>query len=97
MSELDDFDALMDFICIELGFCGCRKNGKPLHVSDIIPSTGLIHVDNFVDWVFLADDMNPTSDPVKWQKHKNAIRDAFIRILGETTVDANRLKTQGVH
>ncbi len=85
------FDALMDIACSGWGFCGCIKNGNPLHVTDLIPSEGPVSADQFVDWLFLADDMNPNSAPERWQRAKKALREAFINCMGAEIVDASRL------
>ena len=91
MEENKAFLKLLDFVC-ERGFCGCIKNDKPLHVDDIIPDTGPVHVDQFVEWVFLADNMNPNSEPERWKKTKEVIREAFIEHMGGELVDAKKLQ-----
>jgi hypothetical protein len=85
------YDALMDIACPDWGFCGCIKNDTNLHVDLLIPSTGPVSADQFVEWLFLADDMNPNSNPEKWQRAKQALRDAFIDCMGADVVDASRL------
>jgi hypothetical protein len=40
MGRPNAFDGMMDEFCLGLGFCGCVKDGKPLHVTDFIPETG---------------------------------------------------------
>jgi hypothetical protein len=95
-SSKSGYEALMHCVCGDWGFCGCVKNDKPLHVDDLIHETGLVTADQFVEWVFLADNMNPNSDIETWQKHKDAIRTAFISHMGSDVVDACRLKWSGV-
>lgn len=82
----------MHEVCVEWGFCGCVKYGQQLHVDQLIPSTGPVTADQFVEWVFLADDMNPNSEPERWSRHKAAIRAAFIEHMGDAVVDASRLR-----
>ncbi len=94
------YDALMHEVCVGWGFCGCIKNDKPLHVSDLIPDTGKVTADQFVEWVFLAENMNPNSDPDRWKRHKDAIKTAFIKHMGGDVVDAELLEyadTMGPH
>jgi hypothetical protein len=86
------FDALMHDICVEWGFCGCIKDGRPLHVTWFIPSRGPVRADQFVEWVFLADGLNPNSEPERRQKCKDLIRAAFIRHMGAEVVDAKQLR-----
>lgn len=92
MKNLKGYNALMETVCVKLGFCGCIKKERPLHVDDLIPSEGIVHADQFVEWVFLADDQNPNSDLEKWQQCKNEIRQAFIECMGSATVDVKLLQ-----
>lgn len=51
-----------------------------------------VTADQFVEWLFMADDMDPKEDPSKWQKHEQGLREAFIRHMGHDIVDASLLK-----
>lgn len=84
-----DYARLMDKVCVGLGYCGCVKNGKPLHVDDIIPSYGMVTADQFAEWVILADNLNPNLAPTEYKK---MMRAAFIECMGADVVDASRLK-----
>jgi hypothetical protein len=86
------YDALMDEVCVGLGFCGCIKRGRPLHVGRFIPSSGPVRADQFAEWVFLADDMNPNSKPERWEKIRAKIEAAFVRHMGSDVVDAGLLR-----
>jgi len=86
------YDALMDEICVGLGFCGCIKDDRPSYVRQFIPSRGPVTADQFAEWVFLADDMNPHAEPKRWENLKEKIRRAFIRHMGAEVVDARLLK-----
>jgi hypothetical protein len=86
------YEALTTEICVDMGFCGSIKHGRPLYVDLLIPPSGPVTADQFVEWVFLADDMNPNERPDKWQRHKDAIRAAFVRHMGAETVDARQLR-----
>ena len=83
------FDALLKEVCVRLGFCGSVVDGKPLHVADLLPNSGLVSADSFANAVFAAEGCNP--DGPTAQKHRAAIRDAFIRHLGGPEVDARLL------
>ncbi|KQM67442.1 hypothetical protein ASE75_00305 [Sphingomonas sp. Leaf17] len=92
----DGYDQLMHVVCVEWGFCGCIKNDQPMHVDQLIPSEGPVTADQFVEWVFLADDMNPNSQPERWTRHKLAIRAAFVEHMGGDLVDASQLRWSDV-
>jgi len=83
-----DYARLMDKVCVGLGYCGCIKDDKPLHVDDFIPPYGMVTADQFVDWVILADNLNPNLAP---SENKRAIRVAFVECMGADVVDATRL------
>jgi hypothetical protein len=91
---MGDFDTLMDDVCVKWGFCGCMKHDQPLHVSDIIPSYGPVTADQFVEWVFLADNLNPNDPAGNWRKQKLAIREAFVLHMGSEIADAADLRWQ---
>lgn len=86
------YGALMHEACVVWGFCGCIKHDTPLHVDLFIPYGGPVSADQFVDWLFLADNVNPYLEPAKWQRHKVALRAAFVRHMGANTVDARLLR-----
>ncbi len=92
MSKNTAYDSLVDEVCVRLGFCGCIKNGKPLHIDHFIPSEGPVSAQKFAEWVFLADDMNPSARPDRWENVKASIEEAFIRHMGADVVDARRLR-----
>lgn len=77
----------MHVVRVEWGFCGCLKHERQLHVDQLIPSEGLVRADQFIEWVFLADDMNPNIDPERWSRQKAAICTAFIKHMGGDAVD----------
>lgn len=83
----------MDFVCAGHGYCGSiHRDGTPLHVTLFIPDEGPVTAEQFVEWVFLADRQNPNVEPEKWQKHKDAIRAAFVEHMGGVVVEAERLR-----
>lgn len=92
MSSDTAFDALMHEICVERGWCGGIVDGQPLHVTDLLPESGTVTAQQFAEWVFAADDVDPKEDPAKWQKHLDGLRDAFVRHLGGDLVGVERLR-----
>lgn len=81
------YTALLNEVCVGLGYCGCIKDGEPLHVNDFIPDAGLVTADQFAKWVVLADNLDPAISP-----HLKAIRQAFLRHMGTDTVDVRLLR-----
>jgi len=92
MSENPAYNALMHEVCVGFGWCGAVVNGEPSHVDDLIPAVGPVSAEQFVDWLFQADGIDPQSEPAKWQKHKASLREAFVRHMGTDLVDASALK-----
>jgi hypothetical protein len=89
---MSNFDRLIEEICVKWGYCGCFKLDTSIHVALFIPSHGPVNVDQFVDWVLLADDVNPNVASVNSVKIREGIHSAFIRHMGSETVDATQLK-----
>lgn len=85
------YDALLHFCCVRLGYCGSVKDGEPLHVDMFIPEAGAITADQFVDWMFRAEQLDPASDE-RLQAHGRAIRAAFVEHMGAEVVDAEALR-----
>jgi hypothetical protein len=96
MAAEPGYDALMHDLCVVLGFCGCTKHGVPLHVDLFIPPAGPVTADQFVEWAFLAENLNPNLDPKRSEPQKAAIRDAFVHHLGAEVVDAKRLQWSNI-
>jgi len=92
MTENPDYSSLMHDVCVRRGWCGGIVDGKPSHVDDFIPEAGPVSAEQFVDWLFLADGVDPSSDPAKWQRHKDDLREVFVLNMGADVVDASSLK-----
>jgi hypothetical protein len=92
MSGSTNYNSLMHEVCVERGWCGSILDGKPTHVDDFIPANGTVSAAQFVDWLFLADGMDPNAEPARWQAHKEGLRAVFVRHMGSDVVDASRLK-----
>lgn len=91
MTDREPFHALMAEVCVERGWCGSVVDDCPMHVTDFLPDKGMVTVDQFVGWLFEADGVDPSEDLEKWQKHIDGLRDAFIRHMGSSSVDIERL------
>ena len=77
----------MEEICGGMGYCGSVVDGEPRHVDMYVPETGLVTADQFVEWVFLAEGLNPVGS-----SHADQMRRAFIKHLGSDVVDAETLQ-----
>lgn len=84
------FDALMHDACVVWGYCGCIKDGEPIHVTQFIPPHGPIHARQFVEWLLLADNVNPNYP--KYDPDKAAILASFVTHMGDEVVDASLLR-----
>lgn len=94
MSGSRNYQNLMHEVCIEKGWCGGIISGKPTHVDDFIPKSGLVTSEQFVDWMFCAEGMDAVVRLEQWEKHKDSLVDAFIRHMGADVVDASMLREQ---
>ena len=92
MNGNPSYNLLMHDVCVGQGWCGGIVDGKPSHVDDFIPETGPVKADQFVEWLFIADGQDPDVDLEKWQKHKDALRQLFVKHMGGEVVDASKLK-----
>jgi hypothetical protein len=92
MSGNPDYNALMYDVCVGLGWCGGIVDGQPSHVDDLIPEAGPVSAEQFVEWLFQAEGLDPSSEPAKWKKHKDSLREAFVRHMGADVVEASALK-----
>jgi hypothetical protein len=80
--------ALMQEVCVGLGFCGSVVGGEPRHVDDFVLRKGLVNADQFVDWIFKAEG----TDGTLYNQHRKALKAAFLRHMGSDTVDAKMLR-----
>lgn len=79
----------MHFTCVGMGYCGSVRDGERRHVTDRIPTEGVVTADEFVEWVIWADRGNPHLVPVR---HKRQLRDMFIKLMGGERAEAQRLR-----
>lgn len=92
MAGNPDYNALMHDVCVGKGWCGGIVNGELSHVDFLIPETGPVSAEQFVEWLFQAEGLDPSTEPAKWKKHKDGLREAFVRHMGAGVVDASALK-----
>jgi hypothetical protein len=95
MGRPNAFDGMMHEFCVKLGWCGCVKDGKPLHVSDFIPETGAVSADEFARWLITADGFDPdqlsASDARHWISQLKAV---FVKHMGADVIDASNLRSE---
>lgn len=94
MRDRTAFDALMHEVCVERGG-GSVVDDRPMHLTDFLPESGEVTADQFADWIFEADGVDPDEDREKWQRHIDDLRDAFKRHMGEFSVDVQQLTWDG--
>lgn len=80
----------MHTACVTWGFCGCMKHGEPLHVTTLIPPNGPVRASQFVEWLILADNLNPNLSD--YDRQKAALTEAFVTHMGGEIVDAALLR-----
>lgn len=95
MTERTPFDALMHEVCVVRGWCGAVVDNRPTHVTDFLPHNGNVTADQFVDWLFKADGVDPDEDREKWQGHIDGLRDAFVLHMSGFSVDVQQLVSDG--
>ncbi|WP_156313589.1 hypothetical protein [Erythrobacter sp. SG61-1L] len=66
------------------------KHGQRLHVTTLIPPSGPVHASQFVEWLLLADNINPNLP--EYSRHKAALTAAFVAHMGGEVVDASSLR-----
>jgi hypothetical protein len=91
MARPNAFDGMMHDFCVKLGWCGCVKDGKPMHVSDFIPETGSVTADQFVRWLIAADglDLDQLSALEFGQ-----LTTVFVKHMGADAIDVGNLRSK---
>ena len=74
------------------GWCGSITNGESLHVTDFIPTTGVVTADEFVDWLLVADGVDPDVASSQVKNWKRDLRAVFVKHMGADHVDASALQ-----
>lgn len=86
-SSNPNFVRLLNELCSQLGCCGGSADGRRKHVTDYIPATGLVMAEEFAVWTLQAEGI----DPEYRQDLRRAIRSAFIKHMGTSSVSAGEL------
>ncbi|MBL0924802.1 MAG: hypothetical protein IBJ12_10105 [Sphingomonadaceae bacterium] len=85
------FDALLQWTCVQFGYCGGVVDDEPRHVTDYFPESGHVSANQFAYWAFLAEGDKLTIDQVLCHEHGARIRDAFIHFMSAESVEVQRL------
>lgn len=92
MPKPNKFDGLLNECCVGCGWCGSITNGRLLHVTDFIPTTGVVTADAFVNWLLVADGVDPKEASSQVKKWKRDLRAVFVKHMGADQVDASALQ-----
>jgi hypothetical protein len=84
------YNALLNEVCVRLGFCGAVVDGAPCHVDLLLPEHSRVSADAFATLVFRAGGWDP--DGPGAHEFRRPIRDAFVRHMGAAEVDVALLR-----
>jgi hypothetical protein len=93
MGRPNAFDGMLDEVCVKLGWCGCVKNGKSLHVIDFIPETGPVSADQFARWLIMADGLDADQLTSEIRRSIHRLKAVFVKHMGADVVDASSLRS----
>lgn len=90
---MTDYDRLLNKLCVEWGFCGSLKHGKPYHVRMVLPKTGSVTASQFADAVIQAEYHAQPGDRARAElKWRARLEEAFIEIMGADEVPVEVFK-----
>ncbi|WP_448115465.1 hypothetical protein [Mesorhizobium amorphae] len=94
MKEETGFEALMHAVCVGHGYCGGMHGDRFVNVTDLIPKTGTVTADQFVDMLLIAEYENEQHriSPMSL-RHRDIFKAWFIEHMGSDAVDASRLRS----
>jgi hypothetical protein len=85
MGTPNRFDGLLSEMCVRMGYCG-----GPGLVTYYVPVQGKVTAEQFVDWVFTAEGMDPIAAD---SEHRRLLIAMFIKHMGGMVVDARELRS----
>ena len=91
MPRRNGFDRLMMAACAGYGYCGSLQDDGFVHVTDFIPERGRVTAEQFIDWLFMADEEACLGHPSAMVR-REGLRNCFIAYMGADVVDARRLR-----
>lgn len=93
MAHPNEFDGMMHELCVDMGWCGTVKDGKPLHITNFIPETGRVSADEFARWLIMADGLDPDERSAEIKRWITELKAVFVRHMGADVVDASKLRS----
>jgi hypothetical protein len=87
------FDGMLYEFCVALGWCGCVKDGKRLHITDFIPETGPVSADQFARWLIMADGLDPAQPTSEIRRWIHQLKSVFVKHVGADVIDASKLRS----
>ncbi|MBD8649456.1 hypothetical protein IFT66_00010 [Rhizobium sp. CFBP 13726] len=91
MKKLSESERLRRAVCVEYGFCGSLQDGGSLHVIDFIPERGKVSVEQFIDWLYMAEGEKRCRSPTQMILQEK-LRSCFIGYMGSDIVSAYKLR-----
>ena len=82
------YDNLLEEVCVRFGFCGSVVDDQPRQVDQFLPHSGKLTDEDFADALFKAEGWDP--DGPEARKFRSSVRDAFVRHMGGTEIDAGQ-------
>jgi hypothetical protein len=94
MGRPNAFDRMLHEFCVRFGFCGCVKDGKPLHITDFIPETGPVSADQFARWLIMADGLDPDEPSAEIRRWIHQLKAVFLKHMGAQLIDVSNLRSE---
>lgn len=87
MPKPNKFDGMMHEYCVKKGYCGSIIDGQVKHVTDYIPAKGLVSADDFVNWLLIAEGLDPD-----YNSAKSDLIKTFVKHMGANNINATNLR-----
>jgi hypothetical protein len=88
-----NYERLLHRICVDLGWCGSIVDGQDRHVHDFLPDSGRVSVEQFVEWVILADGEDPKGQLSQERQWRERLEAVFIECMGARDFDVEEARS----
>jgi len=85
------YDDLLEEVYVRFGFCGSVVDDQPRQVDQFLPHSGKLTDEDFADALFKAEGWDP--DGPEARKFRSSVREAFVRHMGGTQIEAGQRST----